>query len=454
MNIIILGMGVVGSSLAEQLSRQNHKISAIEIDAALCKEINGKLDVFAIPGSGSDPTLLKKAGVENADMVIAVTPVDEINLLICHFAKQLGVPKRIARVSSRVYNHPGSGVNLETLGVTHVVEPEREVVKSIMQHIELPGATQTANFQGDTVYLRGYRIASDMPLADKPLRDIDKIPGYMPMRVAAIIRDKRTVLPTGDARLLPGDEMICVMPAASFSGFMTLVNRQAAQLEKVIVFGDSLVALHLAATLRHVVERVVLVDPVEEHGLAAAYDLNGVEVLHGDCTNADDLQDVHVDNADFFIGATKDSEDNVMSALLAKAEGAREVLAIRNDARHLGLFESLGLDHIISPKKITTEKIMETINIAPIGRLLKLRNIDLDVLYFKAEKKSRVIGKPLRELNKLFKNAIVISGVVRNDQLLIPDGNTAIEENDDVLVLCGHESVRATERIFKAGIVS
>ncbi len=452
MNIIIAGMGVVGSSLAEQLSNQDHKISAIEIDAVRCKATSGKLDMFTIPGSAIDPAVLKKAGIANADMIIAVTPVDEINLLVCHFAKQFGVPKRVARVSSRAFNHPGSGISLETLGVTQVVEPEREVVKSIMQHIELPGATQTANFQGDTVYLRGYRISADMPVADQPLRDIDKLPGYMPMRVAAIIRDRCAVLPTGDARLLPGDEMISVMPAASFSGFMSLVNREAAKLEKVVVFGDSLIAVHLAATLKHLVERVILVDPIEEHGMAAAYDLNGVEVLHGDCTDSDELQEIHVDNADFFIAATKDSEDNVMSALLAKAEGAKEVLAIRNDGRHSELFESLGLDHIISPKKITTDKIMETIHIAPIGRLLKLRNVDLEVLYFKAEKRSRVVGKPLRELNKLFKNSIVISGVVRNDQLLIPDGNTVILENDDVLVLCGHDGAKAAGRLFNAGI--
>lgn len=452
MNIIIVGMGVVGSSLAEQLSNQNFRVSAIEADAGLCAELNGTLDVMTVAGSGSDPALLKSAGVEKADMVIAVTPSDETNLLTCHFAKQFGVPQRIARISSREYTRAGSGISIEALGVTHVVEPEREVVKSILQHVELPGATQTVNFQGDTVYLRGYKIASDMPISGKALRDIDKIPGYFPMRVAAIIRAGHAVLPTGDASLLPGDEMIAVMPSESFSGFMTLINRHPANLEKVVVFGNSLTAVHLAAALKALVARVILVDPDKEHGQAAADGLEGVEVLHGDCTKADVLQEVYVKNADFFVAALKDNEDNVMSALLAKAEGAKEVIAIRNEARHTELFQALGLDHIISPKRITSDKIMEIIHLAPIGRLLKLHGIDLEVMYFKAERKSRIVGKPLRKLERLFKKAIVISGVVRDGKLIIPDGDTVVRENDDVLVLCGRKSSEAAGRLFKPGM--
>lgn len=449
MNIIIVGMGVVGRSLAEQLSNRNFNVCAIESDPDVCAEINEKFDVFAVNGSGSNPSLLKSAGVEKADMVIAVTSSDETNLLTCHFAKQFGVTKRVARVSSREYAHPASGVSLVELGVTHVVEPEREVVKSILSHIELPGATQTANFQADSVYLRGYRITDDMPLAGKALREIGGIPGYMPMRVVVIIRDRRAVLPTGDAKLLPGDEMIAVMPSASWPGFIALLNRQEAGLHKIVVFGDSLTAVHLVSAINPLFERVILVDPNEEHAGNTAGKLDGVEVLHGDCTDSDVLREIHAENVDFFIAASRDSEDNIISALLAKAEGAREVLAIHDDSRHKALFESLGLDHIISPKKITSDKIMENVHMLPLGRFFKLKDVDLDIMYLKTGRRSRIIGKPLRELDKLSRNAIVISAVVRDGRLVIPDGNTLINENDEVLVVCGREQHDMAQRLVE-----
>ena len=452
MNIIIVGAGIVGFSLAEQLSSQQYHVSVIDSNVSLCQELNSKLDVFTVAGPGSSPSSLMSAGISNADMVIAVTPSDETNLLICNFAKQFGVAKRIARIRSDDYTQADSGISLESLGVTHVVEPEKEVVKSILQHIELPGSTQTANFQSDAVYLRGYKVTPDMPLANKTLREIDQIPGYLPMLVVAIIREGNVILPTGDARLLPDDEIIVIMPKESFASFRELINREERKLEKVIVFGDSLIAAHLVKALKGLVGRITLVDPNEEHGQSVAGKLDGVEVLHGDCTDTDILQEVHVKDTDFFIAAAKDSEDNIIACMLAKAEGAKEVIAIRDDSRHMELFESLGLDHVIIPKKITSEKIIESIHKLPIGGLLKLRNIDLEVTYFQAERNSRITGKPLRKLDKLFKKSIVISGVLRNGRMIIPNGDTVIKENDEVLVLCRHDHIEAVKRLFRGGV--
>lgn len=452
MNIIIVGTGIVGMSLAEQLSRQDYHVSVIDSDASLCREINGKLDVFTVTGSGTSPSVLKSAGIENADMVIAVTNSDESNLLVCNFAKQFSVPKRIARVRSNDYTQIDSGISLDALGVTHVIEPEKEVVKSILQYIEIPGLTQAANFQSDTVYLRGCKITSDMPLANMALREIDGIPGYAPMLVVVIIRDGHTVLPTGQAQLLPEDEIIVIMPKESFSSFRELINREKSILEKVIVFGDSFTAVNLVEALKGYADRIVLVDPNSEHGQSVAGKLDGVEVLNGDCTSVDVLQDIHVGNVDFFIAAGNDSEDNIMASLMAKAEGAKEVIAVRNDSRYLGLFGSLGLDHIINPREITSEKILESIHMLHIGGFLKLRNIDLEVIRFKAERNSRITGKPLRKLDMLFKKSIVISGVLRDGRMIVPNGDTVINENDEVLVVCGHENVGVLNRLCRSGL--
>ena len=392
MKIIIVGAGALGLGLAEYLSRFDHEISVIEKNPQLISEISSRFDVLTVSGSGSSPAVLKEAGIEKADMIIAVTPNDETNLLACHFAMQYSVEKRIARVISDQLIH-AEGISLETVGITHVIETEKELVKNIMGFVELPGLTDTANFHGESIYLRGYKITEDMPIAGKTLLQIRELAGSAQMLVMAIIRNEVSIIPTGSERLFPGDEALTIMPRESYSTFRSLINRPVTKLKKVIVAGDSLGAVNISAALSSISERVILLDPDREHAQEAALELNGVEVLSGDATDADLLQEINVKSADFFIGASKDMEDNIMSSLLAKAEGAGEVIAIRTDDRHFELFNTLGVDHVISPRRITLQKIIESIQIAPIDSLLRLQKVDLDMVRAVASKNSPVTGK-------------------------------------------------------------
>ncbi|MFP4416751.1 MAG: Trk system potassium transporter TrkA [Chitinivibrionales bacterium] len=452
MNIIIVGAGTVGYSLAAHLSSLNHHISVIEHNAALSKEINAKLDVFTVTGPGASPQALLDAGIANADMVIAVTPRDDTNLLVCGFAKQYGVIKRIARIKNSEYTQAESRISLQELGVTHVIEPEKEVVRSILQYIELPGVTKTANFQSDNVYLRGFRITEDMPLTNKTLSEIRQIPDVGNLLIVLIIRDGKSVLPTGDERVLPGDDIVAIMASESLDSFRKLLNRPPSKLKKVVVSGDTLTAIYLARELRPFADRIILVDPDEHHGLFAASQLNGVEVLHGDCTNIEMLQEVHVENTPFFIAAGKDTEDNIMSCLLAKAEGAKEVIAISNNQKHVDLFQSLGLDHIINPHSITSQSIIANVLKVPIGALLHLKDVNVEVTRLIAEHNSRVVDKPLSQLDKLFRKSVIIGSVMREDRVIIPSGDTIIQPGDEVLVLCNSRKINSVSKFFKSGL--
>jgi trk system potassium uptake protein len=449
-NIIIIGAGTLGSSLAEYLSGLEHQISIIERDGVLLDELASQLDVFAITGSGSSPSVLEKAGIEHADIVIAVTPNDETNLLACNFAKQYGVGKRIARLISDEYTRPGSRIDLDALGATHVIEVEKELVNSVIQYIELPGLTDTAQFHDD-VYLRGYRISADMPVAGKTLLEIRELAGDAYILVVAIIREGQSIIPSGSERLLPGDETITVMPRESFGVYRNLIKRPHSRLKKIIVSGDSLGAIHIADALKTYSERVLLVDPNPEHGHFAAEQLDKVEVLQGDCTDADMLQEIKVTNADFFISAGKDMEDNIMSCLLAKAEGAHEVIAIRSDDRHTNLFHSLGIDHVVNPRTITLQKIIEHIQILPIGPLQRLKKVNLDMVRVIAGKHSAVSGKALSALDSVFKKEIIVGAVMRDGHVTIPRGDTVIEADDEILVLCHRRSLPLVNQIFKTG---
>ena len=450
MKIIIVGAGNVGFNLAEYFSALGHQITVVEQNKELCDQINSKLDVFLVPGIGSSPEVLEAAGISSTDMLIATTSNDETNLLACNFAMQNGVKRRIARVKSPEYTTVTPNVSLEKTGVTSVVEPERGVVDRILQYVELPGVLETANFQSNSIYLRGYKVTEDMPIANKTLVEIKAMAKTAPMLIVAIVREGRSIPPTGSQEVLPGDEIVAIMPKESFPTFRVLINRKAAKMKKIIVSGNSLTAIHLAEALKPFAEQVTLADPDYEHGQMAAATLKDVDVFHGDCTDSNVLEEINVRSADAFIAAGKDPEDNIMSCLLAKAEGAEMVIAIREDDRYSGLFDSLGLDHVINTREITLNSIIERIQTVSIGTYLKLKSSETEVIRLNVGKKSPVVGKSLRDLEKQFKKSIIIGCIIRDNEVIIPWGGTMIEENDEALIFCRKEDLKWVHKIFKS----
>lgn len=450
MRIIIVGGGTVGYSLAEYLSTKKHHITIIDQDPDLCNTISSRLDVYTIQGFGTNPTILANADIKNADMLIAVTPSDDTNLLCCNFAKQFGIKKRITRIKSTEYTKNNNCISLKELGVTHIIEPEIEIVNEILQYVELPGVTESANFKSDNVYLRGYTITPEMPFAYKTLSEITTLTGAKKILIVRLIREGKSITPTGSEKILPGDEVIALLPSESLEEFKRLLKRQDNRIKKIIIFGDSLTAIHLAESLESISDQTILVDPDEEHGRIAASTLHKTEVLFGDCTNVEMLQEVHVKETQFFIAAAIDSEDNVMASLLAKAEGAREVIAVTTNERHNKLFRSLGIDRVINPQKITTQKIISSILKVPIGPLISLKNADIEVSRFVAEKKSAIIDEPLQNLVNLARKSIIVGCVFRDEQVIIPSGQTTIREDDEVLVICPPRNVKLAGKLFKS----
>ncbi len=451
MNITIVGGGSIGLNLADHLSKRKHNITIIEQDSAICEDINSKLDVITLNGSGTDPLVLKKGNAKQADMIIAVTQSDDTNLLCCHFAKQCGVPKRIARLKSSHYTDKNSNISLEDLGVTHVIEPEKEIVNHILQFVELPGVTESANFKSDDVFLRGYDITKNMPIANKTLFEITELAGSAQLLIVLIIRAGKSILPTGSDKILPDDEIFAIMPQESLENFKKLLGKEESKQRKVIISGASLTALHLSLALEQIVDRVILVDPDEKHGIEAASILDKTEVYSGDCTNVEMLHEIQVEDASFFIAADRDSEDNIMASLLAKAEGAQHVLAVTENERHSDLFKKLGIDYIVNPRKITQQKIIANIFRVPIGTVLSLKNVDIEVSRFIAQKNSKIIGVPLNEIHEISRSSIIIGCVFHGEEVIIPSGKTVIHENDEVVIICRHQDLKFAEKFFKPG---
>lgn len=451
MNIVIVGAGDVGYNLAEHLSRQGHHTAIIERSAAICNEINSKLDVLTINANGSHPQTLEQAGIKNADMIIAVTPYDDANLVACNFAMQYGVPQRIARIRALKFSDDmESPIRFSAIGVTHVVEPELEIVEDILKYIELPGVSEAENIHNGNVFLRGYHITEGMPIAHKTLIEINDAMQSSRILIVLIIRNGKAILPRGTERVIPGDEIIAIMQKNSLPVFRDLINQPAEKLKKIVISGDSIEAIELARKMSLLSERVILVDPNEEHAQHAASILPDVEVLYGDCTRVEMLQEVRVRRLPFFIAVGNDTEDNIMSCLLAKAEGAERVIAVSNNRRHNELFRSLGIDQVINPNNITTQTIIRKVIRLPIASLLLLNSVNVQVTKFMIGPKSAVINLPIKQLGKRLKRTIIIGSILRGNKMIIPDGETVFHEDDEILALSHPNDTKEVGKVFKS----
>lgn len=448
MKIVIVGAGVVGSSLAEHLSRQGHQIAIIDAQAEVCEPLEQELDILAVTGHGSSPRVLEQAGIRQADMLIAVTPDDDTNLVACHFARQFGVAKRIARIQNPDYTADAVLAGLAEIGATDVVEPEREVVGNILQYIEIPGVTESANFMHGSICLRGYRVRDNMPVAGKTLAEIGRLPGADTILIVLIIRKGHSILPSGQDVVQAGDEIIAILPAESLADFRTLIACPERRHRKIIIAGGTLTSILLADAVRPFAEQVVLVDPDEAHSRAAASRLEGVEVLQGDCTRNETLQETGIGSASVFIGAGRETEENLMACVMAKAEGAGAAIAICYGERHVELFGRLGLDRIVSPRQITAQAIMATVLKIPIGAMLRFRDADVEVTRLVAEKNSPILRKPLARFADILRRTVIVGSVLRDDRVIVPAGSTRIREDDVVLVLYRPGAARQVERLF------
>jgi len=450
MRIIIVGGGVVGYSLAEHLVKERHNISLIEKDPAVCRNIGEKLDILILNGNGSSPRLLEEAGIEKADMIIAVSPNDELNILVCAIARQYNVPTRIARIRSNEFRGGDAIIDISKMGVTLSIDPESVVVDAITQYVETPGASDAVNFHDGNVLMRGYRITENMPICGHALRDVMSNTKENRILFVAAVREGKGIIPDGDYIVQPDDDLFGIFARASLNRFLGYFFENKTSVDNVIISGDSLTAILLADTLQKFVHKVTLVDPDEDHARQAADILNNVEIIHGDCIEASILGEVYVKNARFFIAASKETEYNVMSALLAKAEGTREVIAVVSDIRYDKLFSSIGIDHIIHPRLTIAREILEAINRGQIGRIAKIRNVNIEAIRITAEENSPITGKPLMHVRSKIQRGSIISTVLRGDEMIIPDGETVIQPGDQMIITTYSKNVSRVRKLFKA----
>jgi len=450
MNIIIVGGGVVGFSLAEHLLRENHNLVLIERDQQVYQNINERLDAKVICGHGSSPRILELAGIDNADMMIAVSPNDELNITICAVARQYGVPTRIARIRSNEFRGENANIDISAMGVTLVIDPESVVVDSITQFVETPFASDAYNFHDGNILMRGYRVTKDMPISGKTLFEIGIDTQDSQILFIAAIRDGKGFIPDGKYTVSPGDDIFGIFARSEIDTYLGYFNINRKDTSNVIISGNTLTSILLAEELKSFVNNVTLIDPDPMHAEMAARRLNNVEVIKGDSTDSSILREVYVRNANFFIATSRETDFNVMSSLLALAEGAKEVIAISAEVRHDELFRSIGINHIIHPRLAIAQEILEAINRGHIGRITRIRDLNIEAIRITNENGSPITGQSLQEFGQKMPKGTIIAAILRDDDMIIPSGSSVISANDQVIVVTYSKNISRVKKLFKA----
>ena len=451
MRIVIVGAGLVGSTLARHLAKGGYDVAIVDNDLTQLTELSEKLDILTVHGNGVNPSILETAGIKDADLLIAATPSDELNIVVCAIGQIHSVPKRFARIRNDELATQVSSENLQKLGVTRVIQPETAVVERILQYIDTPGVKDAANFHDDSLLLRGIEITDSMPICGISLAKMRDSLSNGTLLIVAVIREGIGIIPMGDFILLAGDIAYVMYETHSQEAFFRLSGLNNNSISKIVISGDSLIARKLCNELeeRHI-EQIIWLIQDEDFAYKMEGQLSNVEVLNGSATDVDVLREIQVNNADFYISVGDETEDNIMSALLAKSIGASETLSISNEDRLNELFKSIGVSHVISPRLVTAQQIMHEIRRSHFGLILRLGNTDLDVIHLTVGENSKTLDLPIMDVWKMVKAKFLIATIIRDDEIFIPQGKSRIQAGDEMILISKSKNRSVLKRLFKA----
>lgn len=450
MKILIIGAGAVGFNIAKQLSKEGHDISVIDENPKLVRQVSENLDVFAVVGNSTSPSVLESAGVREADMVLAVTSSDEVNIIVCILASQYGNGKiiRIARIRNSEFTNNDSLFKQNSFCVDHMINPEQIIVDSIIKIIEAPGATFAADFPIGNVILRGFYVPEDAPLVGKNFSELEDIEYTDSFLIVYVQRDDEMIIPTHNTEILPNDNIFVLISKAGLPYFLPMVNRRADEVGKVIIYSASRTGLQLAKALENSPIAVTIIEPEKDKAEMAAADLRNALVLHGDATEIDVLKDAAIEITDIFIALSENEQTNLLASLLAKKHGAKKTIVLTNDTALTHIINQIDVDVVVNPRLVTASAILQHIRRGQILSIAKLGDSEVEAIELVAEDGSEIVKKPLRKIR--FPKKSILGAVVRNNTMILPKSIDAIHPGESVVVFTLPDDIERVQALFSS----
>ena len=451
MKIVILGAGQVGRSAASSLSREEaNEVTVVDLDEDILRNLQDRLDIRTVAGNASYPTVLEAAGAPEADIIVALTSSDEVNMMACEVAHTLyRTPTKIARIRSSEYTSRPELFSDDALSVDVFISPEQLVTEYVERLIKYPGALQVLDFADGKVQLVGVRAHAGGPLVGQHLREL---PQHLPKaaaRVVAIYRAGKSVPPEGDTVIEDGDEVFFLAARADIRRVMNELRKQDSPVKRVVIAGGGNIGFRLARTLEKS-SQVKLIERDIRRARKASELLENAIVLNGDAADEELLIEENIDSADVFAALTNSEEANILSAMLAKRLGAHKVLALINKPSYADLIESSIIDIAISPQTITIGSLLAHVRRGDVVRVHSLRRgaaEALEAVVHGDESSSRVVGKTVEQID--LPEGTSIGAIVRGDDVMMAHHDAVVQEGDHVILfLSDRRHLEAVERLF------
>ena len=454
MKIIILGAGQVGSNLAASLVSEANDITVVDVDAAKLAELQDRYDLRTVVGHGSHPSVLRAAGAQDADMLVAVTQSDETNMVACKLAATLfNIPTKIARIRAADYMKNPLLFQPEHMAVDYTISPEQEITNYLRRLIDYPKALQVVDFADGRIRLVVVKARSGGPLVGHELKDLRRHLPELDARVAAIYRRDRVIVPEGRTVIEDGDEVFFVAATENIRAVMKEMHHSDQSVRRVMIAGGGNIGSRLAAALEDDYE-VKLMDHNKQRAEVLAQRLKNTLVLVGDATDEELLLQENVDEMDVFCALTNDDEDNIMSCLLAKRMGARKVIALINRATYVDLLQGGEIDIALSPAQATIGPLLTHIRRADVTVVHSLRRgaaEALEAVVHGDERSSKLVGRRIEQVR--LPEGASIGAILRGETVIIAHHDTLIRPEDHLIIFVPNKrQVPQVERLFQVGL--
>lgn len=436
----------MGSHLAGHLSRENHDVTVIEASDERIRHLQDDLDILVVEGNGASPTVMSKAGIDRCDLMMALTNSDETNMIACLAASQHDVPFKIARVSNMDYYQLDNWLAEKNLGTDLLVNPEFECALQIGNLLNVPGASDVAEFCGGRTLLVGLTVHPDAPCVDDTLQEIQMRSDHHRLLVCTITRGDRTIIPTGQTRLQAGDKAFLICLRESVDEAYAFCGLKRKLVKRVMILGGSKVAVYLCKMLERKKVSATLLENLESRAESLAEELDHTLVIQSDPTNVELWEMEGLDEMDAFLALTTDDEENLLSGLIARNHDVPVVIALLEKLNYVPLVNKVGVNTAVSSRLAIVDTILKYVRRGNVMSLATLKGNEAEIIEFLATKSCRVLNTRLMEMK--LPRGVLFGAITRGREIFIPTGHSQIEEGDKVVVIVGPVGKRLVEELF------
>jgi trk system potassium uptake protein TrkA len=446
MKVVIVGAGEVGYHIADRLSREGQNVALIEKSPDKVRTLASKLNALVVEGIGSSAEVLEEVEIQNADLFIAVTDQDEVNLISCMLANEYGVPKIVSRIRNIEYAGDEWAANAKKLGIDLLINPQMVVARDLVEVISYPAATSVAEFADGRIVFLGYPIWRDNPLAGITLSELGQRCVNCRLVVAALSRKWETIIPRGNDTIMAGDILYFLCRKEELERINYIFGFAKRRVENIMILGGGWVGEGVARELKKKKLRVKILDRNLDRCERLAKRLADVIVINAKGTDVDILYEEGIKETDVFVAVTQEDESNILCSLLAKNHGANRAIALVNQPQYVSLAPSIGVDACISPRLSTAGAVLKYVRRGEVLSMAMVEECEAEVIELILPERSRILGKPLKEVQ--VPRGAIIGALVRAEEVIIPGGEDQLAAGDRAVIFSLPEAVAGVEEFF------